>query len=100
MALIETDAVAALARAARPPRQTSPTCPIRVKGKFFFAGEKKHFVKGVTYGPFPVGSHGAQFPETTIVAKDFALMSAAGIIPSASLRCRRYGCSMRLTRRA
>ena len=26
--------------------------PIEVQGKFFFAGGKKHVVKGVTYGPF------------------------------------------------
>ena len=35
------------------------TGPIRVHGKFFFAGDAKHFVKGVTYGPFATGTHGA-----------------------------------------
>ena len=60
-------------------RGRRPICPIRVKGKFFFAGDEKHFVKGVTYGPFPIGSHGAQFPERKIVQKDFELMIAAGI---------------------
>src|SRR5215472_10238248 len=53
--------------------------PICVRGKFFFAGEQKHFVKGVTYGPFPIGSHGAPFPEPATVEKDFALMGEAGI---------------------
>src|SRR5258708_38917300 len=57
----------------------SPIGDIRVQGKFFFAGENKHSVKGVTYGPFAVGSHGAQFPEHAVVAKDFAMMAAAGI---------------------
>jgi GT2 family glycosyltransferase len=52
---------------------------IRVRGKFFFAGETKHFVRGVTYGPFAVGSHGAQFPERTVVDTDFALMREAGV---------------------
>src|SRR5258708_5662681 len=52
---------------------------IRVHGKFFFAGETKHFVKGVTHGPFGPGSHGAQFPETEIVERDFALMRNAGV---------------------
>jgi len=52
---------------------------IRVHGKFFFAGDVKHFVKGVTYGPFGPGSHGAQFPETEIVEHDFALMRSAGV---------------------
>src|SRR5438552_5953103 len=51
---------------------------IRVQGKFFFAGNIKHFVKGVTYGPFGPGSHGAQFPEVETVAHDFALMRSAG----------------------
>ncbi len=64
---------------ARLPSRSAPTCPIHVKGKFFFAGDEKHFVKGVTYGPFPIGSHGAQFPERKIVQKDFELMIAAGI---------------------
>ena len=31
---------------------------IRVQGKFFFTGATKFFVKGVTYGPFPVGEDG------------------------------------------
>src|SRR5438309_722236 len=52
---------------------------IRVHGKFFFAGETKHFVKGVTYGPFGPGSHGSQFPERAVVEEDFALMRAAGV---------------------
>ena len=52
---------------------------IEVHGKFFFAGEAKHFVKGVTYGPFAIGSHGAQFPEQPMVARDFASMANAGV---------------------
>ena len=31
--------------------------PLRVQGKFFFAGADKHFIKGVTYGPFAKGDH-------------------------------------------
>src|SRR5882672_5948972 len=53
--------------------------PIRVHGKSFFAGDAKHFVKGVTYGPFAVGTHGSQFPERAVVARDFRLMRGAGI---------------------
>ena len=56
---------------------------IRVDGKFFRAGltsdAPKHFIKGVTYGPFAPGSHGAQFPELDRVERDFALMVTAGI---------------------
>jgi O-antigen biosynthesis protein len=58
--------------AARPQR-------IRVDGKFFRAGECRHFVKGVTYGPFRIGSHGAPFPERQIAAADFAQMREAGV---------------------
>jgi O-antigen biosynthesis protein len=53
--------------------------PVRVQGKFFFVGEQKHFIKGVTYGPFPTGSHGAPFPEPAVVDTDFGLMAEAGI---------------------
>jgi GT2 family glycosyltransferase len=53
--------------------------PIRVHGKFFFAGAAKHFVRGVTYGPFAAGSHHAPFPERAIVERDFVLMRGAGI---------------------
>ncbi len=56
-----------------------PAAAIRVSGKFFFAGEDKHFVKGVTYGTFQTGSHGAPFPEPAVVDRDFALMGEAGI---------------------
>src|SRR5690242_10281796 len=63
-------------------RQSAPMAKdgaaIRVNGKFFFAGEAKFFVKGVTYGPFGPGSHGAQFPERDIVQRDFHLMAAMG----------------------
>jgi glycosyltransferase involved in cell wall biosynthesis len=51
---------------------------IRVHGKFLFAGEAKFFVKGVTYGPFAPGSHGAQFPERETVIRDFRLMAELG----------------------
>jgi glycosyltransferase involved in cell wall biosynthesis len=79
MSLVETDDVAGILCAPPPPRHIAPFKPIRVSGKFFFAGEHKHFVKGVTYGPFPTGSHGAPFPEPATVDKDFALMGEAGI---------------------
>jgi glycosyltransferase involved in cell wall biosynthesis len=67
----------ALAEAPRTPVQDAVS--ISVDGKFFRAGKAKHFVKGVTYGPFAPGSHGAQFPEFDVVERDFALMLTAGI---------------------
>jgi O-antigen biosynthesis protein len=51
---------------------------LRVQGKFFFAGEDKFFIKGVTYGPFAPGSHGAQFPERETVIRDFRMMAEMG----------------------
>jgi GT2 family glycosyltransferase len=78
MTLVETYEAADFAPMATAACQP-PAPRIRVKGKFFFAGEHKHFVKGVTYGPFPTASHGAPFPERKIVEKDFTLMSEAGI---------------------
>jgi len=73
---LEAPAAAVLDAAALAPPVTGP---IRVHGKFFFAGDSKYFVKGVTYGPFGLGSHGAQFPELAMVERDFALMRGAGI---------------------
>ncbi|HXS40133.1 MAG TPA: glycosyltransferase [Stellaceae bacterium] len=60
-------------------RTATERVPIRVRGKFFFAGEEKFFVKGATYGPFGLGSHGSQFPEREVVARDFALMVETGV---------------------
>jgi glycosyltransferase involved in cell wall biosynthesis len=78
MSLVAEETVAE-ASPARVPRTPS----IRVDGKFFRAGigsdAPKHFIKGVTYGPFAPGSHGAQFPELDMVERDFALMVTAGI---------------------
>ncbi len=78
MTLVEIDEAADTVCTA-PSAPVASSEPIRVSGKFFFAGERKHFVKGVTYGPFPIGSHGAPFPEPATVEIDFALMAEAGI---------------------
>jgi len=78
MTTVEIDEVAM-----RPPTfkaaQVDPPGAIRVHGKFFFSGKQKHFIRGVTYGPFAQGGHGAQFPELTVVERDFALMGEAGV---------------------
>jgi GT2 family glycosyltransferase len=60
-------------------RARTEAAPIEVRGKFFFAGDAKFFVRGVTYGPFAPASHGAQFPERQTVARDFALMREAAV---------------------
>jgi GT2 family glycosyltransferase len=51
---------------------------VRVEGKFLFAGDTKLFVKGVTYGPFAIGSHGDPFPERDVAIADFRLMAEMG----------------------
>jgi O-antigen biosynthesis protein len=64
--------------ARQPAHAGADSAAIRVQGKFFFAGAEKCFVKGVTYGPFAPGSHGAQFPERETVIRDFRLMTELG----------------------
>jgi O-antigen biosynthesis protein len=49
-----------------------------IAGKFFFAGEEKLYVRGVSYGPFPTASHGFPFPEHPVLERDLALMREAG----------------------
>ena len=78
MTLVETEEVATRFPLERLSKLVCSS-PVRVQGKFFFVGGQKHFIKGVTYGPFPKGSHGAQFPESGMVDTDFALMAEAGI---------------------
>lgn len=52
---------------------------LKVKGKFFFAGKQKVFLKGVSYGPFITGSHGEPLPERSVIQKDFELMQELGV---------------------
>jgi O-antigen biosynthesis protein len=70
--------VEAVIAARQPAPAGAESGAIRVQGKFFFAGAAKFFVKGVTYGPFAQGSHGAQFPERPTVKADFRLMAEMG----------------------
>lgn len=49
-----------------------------VQGKFLFVGERKFYVKGVTYGTFAPDENGLQFPPPSIVSQDFALMVRYG----------------------
>jgi len=45
-----------------------------VEGKFLYIGEKKFYVRGVTYGTFQPQEDGQQFPSPAVVAKDFEMM--------------------------
>lgn len=51
---------------------------IVVRSKFFFEGEKKFFVKGVTYAPFAPDAEGYQFGSREQVAKDLAAIRETG----------------------
>ncbi len=50
---------------------------IRTAGKFFFRGQEKLYLRGVTYGPF-APRDGAPFPGREAVLRDLALMGELG----------------------
>ncbi|HEV3147566.1 MAG TPA: glycosyltransferase, partial [Chthoniobacterales bacterium] len=52
---------------------------IRAVAKFFFEGERKFFVKGVTYGPFKPDAEGNHLGRPEQVDVDLALMRQAGL---------------------
>ncbi|SDT89280.1 Glycosyltransferase, GT2 family [Verrucomicrobium sp. GAS474] len=58
-----------------------PTLPrIEVRAKFFFEGDRKYVLQGVTYGPFrPRGEGLPCFPTADEVFRDFDLMAPLGI---------------------
>ena len=51
----------------------------RVDGKFLAVEGRRFLVKGVAYGTFAPDCMGDQFPASTRVKQDFALMAASGI---------------------
>jgi O-antigen biosynthesis protein len=55
----------------------SPERP-QVKGKFFYVGDEKLWIRGVTYGTFKKDQAGNEY-NPVAVEKDFAAMTAAGI---------------------
>jgi GT2 family glycosyltransferase len=58
---------------------TASNSRIRPKAKFFFDGDRKFFVKGVTYGPFKPGADGITVGNPEQVDADLALMRQAGL---------------------
>jgi len=52
---------------------------VRVRAKFFFEGEKKFFLKGVTYGPFAPDAQGEHFGTPEKASRDLDLMAEAGV---------------------
>ncbi len=61
-----------------PTWSTTATHP-RIRGKFFFVGEEKFYVRGVTYGTFRPDAEGNEFPGSSTVASDFRQMAANGL---------------------
>ncbi len=50
-----------------------------IRGKFLFLGDRKLYVRGVTYGTFRPNREGSDFPDPLTVEHDFAQMAASGI---------------------
>jgi len=50
-----------------------------VRGKFVFVGDRKFYIRGVTYGPFRLDEHGSEYHTPDVVEWDFAQMAAKGI---------------------
>ncbi|MFN8543415.1 MAG: glycosyltransferase [Candidatus Binatia bacterium] len=50
-----------------------------IYGKFFFVGDRKLYLRGVSYGPFGVARHGFPFPIEPTVERDLALMRECGV---------------------
>jgi glycosyltransferase involved in cell wall biosynthesis len=61
------------ARVVSPP-VAAESGPPTVRGKFFWTGPEKIYLRAVSYGPFAAASHGDQFPERDMVDRDFALI--------------------------
>lgn len=60
------------------PPLSAPLLPIKVRAKFFFEGEEKFFVKGVTYGPFAPDEEGHFVGNPEKARQDFALIREMG----------------------
>src|SRR5690349_10415303 len=50
-----------------------------VRGKFLFVGERKLYIRGVTYGTFRPDENGDEYPSRNVVEQDFEHMAACGI---------------------
>jgi glycosyltransferase involved in cell wall biosynthesis len=51
----------------------------RAIGKFFYVGDEKLYIRGVTYGTFEPDEYGNEFHNPEVVEEDFAQMAANGI---------------------
>lgn len=51
---------------------------VRTSGKFFRLGERKWYVRGLTYGPFAPNSEGQNLPERSQLIRDLAQIRSLG----------------------
>jgi len=58
---------------------SAPPGPIRAVAKFFFEGDQKFFVKGVTYGPFKPDAEGDYLGTPEQLERDLAQMRLLGL---------------------
>ena len=65
-------------RAIRRAQPAGSRARLEVRGKFFFAGDDKVPLRGVTYGPFAPDASGYRYPAPEVVERDFALMTELG----------------------
>src|SRR6185295_1141645 len=62
----------------RAPAPARDDTPPTIGGKFFFVGDHKLYLRGVSYGPFATSPHGFPFPDEATLARDFELLAALG----------------------
>src|SRR5499425_3011021 len=62
----------------RAPAPALDDTPPSVGGKFFFVGDHKLYLRGVSYGPFATTTHGFPFPDQPTLERDFTLMAELG----------------------
>ncbi|MBI4252273.1 MAG: hypothetical protein HY618_07415, partial [Candidatus Tectomicrobia bacterium] len=60
-------------------QEAGPSPRPEVRGKFLYAGGRKLWVKGVTYGTFRPDAYGNEFHRPEQVERDFAMMAACGV---------------------
>jgi len=65
-------------RAIRRAQPAGARTRLEVRGKFFFAGDEKVPLRGVTYGPFAPDADGYGYPAPEVVERDLALMTELG----------------------
>ena len=59
--------------------EAGPAPRPEVRGKFLYAGGRKLWVKGVTYGTFRPDAYGNEFHRPEAAERDFAMMAANGV---------------------